>query len=185
MTESARQQCYLLKDRTMLKDRIRKKQDLTTDETWWSEENSASHSWGFHWASERRMLGQPKYCPRETLPPAWRSLENWCGSVFCSSNFTLFLIMQCLIQWRRDSTVPIAYSADSYPVGRYENSSESSAKKAVVNADIFISLANWTLLFLLINVSQPLSGPASFVSDLWAKSVHTSLAKPQTVLLTH
>ena len=122
---------------------------------------------------------------RETLPPAWRSLENWCGSVFCSSNFTLFLIMQCLIQWRRDSTVPIAYSADSYPVGRYENSSESSAKKAVVNADIFISLANWTLLFLLINVSQPLSGPASFVSDLWAKSVHTSLVKLQTVFLSH
>ena len=49
----------------------------------------------------------------------------------------------------------------------------------------FISLANWTLLFLLINVSQPLSGPASFVSDLWTKSVHTSLAKPQTVLLSH
>ena len=57
-------------------------------------------------------------------------------SVFCSLSFNLFFVIHIFICRQHDSTFLNALSADSGSVGRHEYSSESSAKKVIVYAEL-------------------------------------------------
>ena len=123
--------------RTLLRDLTWKKQYLTTAEICCSMEISASTVTRRVFTTlENGMDASPT--ERQSIGTVFLLDDGpqRSTSVFCPLSFSLFFVIYMFIWRQHDSAFLNALSADSGSVGRHEYSSESSAKKVIVCAEL-------------------------------------------------
>ena len=119
---------------------MRKKQDLTRAETC-SIESSASKVTPRGFTTLEKGMDAS---PTERQSTGTGAGPERSTSVFCSLTFSLFFVIHIFICRQHDSTFLSALSADPGSVGRHEYSSESSAKKVIVYAELINNVCQLT-----------------------------------------
>ena len=123
--------------RTLPRDLMWKKTDLTTAETCCSMESSASKVTPRVFTTLKKGMDAS---PTEKQSRGTVSLlddgPQRSTKIFCSLSFSLFFFIHIFIWRQQDSTFLKALSADSGSVGRHEYRSELSVKKGIVYAEL-------------------------------------------------